>query len=304
MLFVVTPVHNRKEILRRFLQCLEDQHFRDFEVVIVDDGSTDGTSEMVAQAFPDVTLLKGDGNLWWSGGTNMGLRYVLTKASVDDFVLIINDDLEIDPDYIERLISFAHQHPRALLGSVVVDVLDPDIIWDGGHLWNWTTAKHRILNRGMRLSSFPLSTYFEVSHLTGRGMLAPVSVFREIGLYDAKNFRHRGDTELPVRARKRGYKLLVFYGAKVRSHIGLTHPSEMNRYRLTDCGRYFFDFRSSGSIAFRFRFALKASTSPLQFLSFLTLDLARTGVHFFKNCDYSLPFRNCNLTPQHMDEMI
>lgn len=304
MLFVVTPVHNRKEISRRFLQCLQEQHFREFEVVIVDDGSTDGTSEMVMQTFPAAILLKGDGDLWWSGGTNMGLRYVLARASDDDYVLIINDDLEIDPDYIERLLSFARRHPRALVGSVVVDLRDPDVIWDGGHVWNWTTAKHRILNRGKHLSSFPLSTYYEVSHLTGRGMLAPVRVFREIGLYDAKNFRHRGDTELPVRARKRGYKLLVFYGAKVKSHIGMTHPSEMNRYRLADCGRYFFDFRSSGSIAFRFMFALKSSTSPLQFLSFLMFDLARTGVHFFSNCDYSLTSRTSTLTPHRMDEMI
>lgn len=290
MIYVVTPVHNRREITKAFLNCLRKQRFRDFQVVIVDDGSTDGTSGMIETEFPEVTLLKGDGNLWWSEGTNTGLRHVLMRASNDDHVLIINDDVEIGPEYLERLAGFADQHPRALVGSVVVDIRQPDVISDGGRLRNWKTAKHRILNEGVSLSSFPRSTYVEVSHLTGRGMLAPVRLFREIGLYDSEHFKHRGDTELPVRASKNGYRLLVYYGAVVKSHTEMTDPSEMGRYRLADFTRYFFDFRSSGSFSFRFRFAQKTAQSPVQFFSYFAFDLARITTHFFRNCDYSIPY--------------
>ncbi len=286
MIYVVTPVHNRKEVVRCFLECLRSQTSRDFEIVIVDDGSTDGTSNMVEKEFPEVTLLKGDGNLWWTGGTNLGLQYVLRRASDDDHVLIINDDVEIDPDYLERMLAFAVQHPRALIGSVIVDADDPKVIWDGGRLRNWTTAKHRMLNQGMQLSSFDPSTYYEVSQLTGRGVLAPTRVFREIGLYDAVHFKHRGDTELPLRAKKHGYQLLVYYGAVVKSYTALTHSSETHRYRLSDFKQYVFDFRSSGSLSFRFYFALKSATTPLQFMSFLTFDVTRTIIHFFRNCTY------------------
>ena len=285
MVYVITPVHNRREITRNFLECLRRQSLRDFEVVIIDDGSTDGTSSMIAEEFDEVSLLTGDGALWWTGATNVGLRYALAKAADDDYVLIINDDVEIDDDYLDRMTSFAARHPRALVGSVIVDVKDPDRIVDGGRLRNWITAKLEILHRGLPLSSFSRDDFFEVAQLSGRGMLAPVRLFREIGLYDAERFKHRGDTELPVRAARHGYRLLMYYGAAVRSHTDLTNATEMGRYRLGDFRKYFFDFRSSGSVAFRYNFAVSTYRSPLQFTTFLLFDLARSTSHFFRNCD-------------------
>lgn len=286
MIFVVTPVHNRREVTRRFLQCLRNQSYKDFEAIVVDDGSTDGTCHMIQNDFNDVTLLTGDGTLWWTGGTNKGLTHVLDKAKEDDYVLIINDDVVIGPEYIDRLHTFACRHPRSLVGSVIVDVDAPEIISDGGRIRNWITAKKYALNAGEPLSSFPDTTFYPVSQLTGRGMLAPVRVFREIGLYDAKRFRHRGDTEWPVRAQKNGYQLLIYYGAVVASHRELTHPTERGQFRLSDFRRYFFDFRSSGSISYRYHFARASSVSIFQFASFFVCDIARTMIHFFRHCEY------------------
>ncbi|MEX2400237.1 MAG: glycosyltransferase family 2 protein [Rhodothermales bacterium] len=285
MVYTITPVHNRRPITRTFLECMRKQTFEGIRVVIVDDGSTDGTSDMIRKEYPEVTLLTGDGSLWWSGGTNLGLNHLLTEAEDDDYVLIINDDLEIEPSYVQRLTDFARRHPDALIGSVVVDIEKPDTVWDGGRLTNWITAKHRVMNQGRSLSSFPDSAYFEVSQLTGRGTLIPVSVFRKVGLYDDVHFRHRGDTEFPVRASRQGYRLLVYYGARVMSHVNLTHGSEQEaHYRLRDFRHYFFDFRSSGWIKFRFYFALKTAISPLQFVSFFVCDLLRVSVHFLRRC--------------------
>lgn len=284
MIYVITPVYNRREITRNFLRCMERQTYVEKEIVIVDDGSSDGTSDMIREEFPDTALLTGDGDLWWSGGTNVGLEYVLARAKNDDYVLIINDDLEVEPDYLERLASFAQPRPHAIVGSVVVTVENPDVIWDGGRTLNWITAKRRILNQGAALCDFPPSTYFTVSELTGRGMLAPVRAFREVGVYDARAFKHRGDTEWPVRASRNGYELLVYYGAKVMTYPDLTHLSEKRPYRLRDFRAYFFDFRSSGWLRFHYNFALKTARSPLQFLSFLTMDMLRISVSFFRNC--------------------
>ncbi len=283
MVYVVTPVHNRRALTRRFLACLARQTYPDVEVIIVDDGSTDGTAAMIQRDFPEVTLLQGDGALWWTGGTNRGLRHVLTIAAPRDYVLIINDDLEFDADYLHRLVDVADRHPRTIVGSVVVPIDAPETIWDGGRRTNWRTAKDRILHAGEPLRCFPEAYAVDVSQLTGRGMLAPVSAFREIGLYDAAHFPHRGDTEWPVRASRQGYRLIVTYDAVVKSHVDKTFgPDVQAVYHLRDIRRYFFDFRSSFWIKFRFYFALKTATSPLQFLSYFSWDLLRITVHFLR----------------------
>ena len=283
MVYVVTPVYNRKKLTEKFLQCLLNQTFKEIEVVIIDDGSTDGTSDMIENLYPRVTLIKGTGDLWWSGGTNEGLLYVIGKAKDDDYVLIINDDLEFENDYVEKIVTFAQQHPKTLVGSVVVDINHPDKIWDGGRMTNWFTAKDRILNVDASLADFEPNTYFEVSQLTGRGMLAPISVFKDAGMYDAVRFKHRGDTEFPVRAAKEGYKQVVFYDAVVKSHVDNTYEFDIKDvYQLSDMRRYFFDFRSSFWLRFRFNFALKTAKSPLQFVSFIICDLIRITVHFLK----------------------
>ena len=76
---IVTPVHNRKEIT---LQCLKslskiNQEGLDVHIIVVDDGSTDGTSEAIESRYPEVEVIKGDGNLWYTEGTNVGVRAAL-----------------------------------------------------------------------------------------------------------------------------------------------------------------------------------------------------------------------------------
>ena len=283
MVYVITPVYNRKDLTQRFLACLKRQTYPDIETVIIDDGSTDGTSQMIESQYPEVTIIHGTGDLWWTGGVNEGLLYTIEKASVDDYVLIINDDLEFDEHYVENLVRFAQHHPNTLIGSLVVDIEHPDRIWDGGRMTNWITAKDRILHVGRKISDFEEGAYFEVSQLTGRGMLAPVNAFNEVGLYDAVRFKHRGDTEFPVRASRQGFRQVVYYDAVVRSHVNDTFEFDIkDEYRLSDLKRYFFDFRSSFWLKFRFNFALKTAKSPIQFVCFFACDMIRVTVHFLK----------------------
>ena len=70
MVYIVIPCFNRKKLTRGCLQALENQTYKDFKVIVVDDGSTDGTANMITREFPETILLFGDGNLFWTGATN------------------------------------------------------------------------------------------------------------------------------------------------------------------------------------------------------------------------------------------
>jgi GT2 family glycosyltransferase len=280
-IYVVVPVFNRKNLTQRFLHCMSKQTFRNFEIIVVNDGSTDGTAELVAEQFRQVQLLRGDGNLWWTGAINLGIRHAMAQALEDDAILVINDDLEVDSDYLGSLDRLWHSMPKTLIGSVIVDIKNPDIIFDGGRIVNWWTAKFKILNSQKKLLEFEKNHYVDVSLLTGWGTLIPIQVFREIGLYDDQHFQQCGDTELPVRAKNVGYRLIVSYSSIAKIHVEASDGLNISgHYSLRDLNKYLFGTKSNYRLKYRFFFALNTAINPFAFISFLLLDLLRITYHF------------------------
>lgn len=281
-IYIIVPVFNRRPLTERFLHCIREQSFRDFEIIVVDDGSSDGTAELIAGQFKEVQLLRGDGNLWWTGAINLGIQHAMVSASQDDAVLVINDDLEIDSEYLANLHELWRAMPRTLIGSVVVDINNSEVIFDGGRIVNWWTAKFAILNSHRKLSEFPSDYFIDVSFLTGWGTLIPIQVFRKIGLYDDKHFQQCGDTELPARAKNAGYRLIVSYAAIAKIHVDASDAVNVSTsYSLRDAKRYFFGIKSNCRLKYRFFFALNTAKNPVAFLSFFLFDLLRITCHFF-----------------------
>jgi len=280
-IYIVVPVYNRKPLTHRFLDCLAKQTFRHFVIIVVDDGSTDGTSELIRDEFPEVILLRGDGTLWWTGAVNVGIRRALLDASADDAVLIINDDLEVDPVYLDRLYRVWQSNPNTLIGSVVVDINDPDHILYGGEKIDRRVAKFTTLNSGKRLSEFSSDYFVKVSTLHGMGTLIPVPVFRDVGLYDDKHFQQCGDYELPCRASKRGYALITAYNAVVKIHKDASARINVRGvYSIKDLKPYFFGIKSNFRLKYRIFLARSIATNYFTFCSYIVCDFARITFHF------------------------
>ena len=119
MVTVVIPVHNRKHFTRDCLASLKAQTRQPDGIIIVDDGSTDGTGEMLQYDFPEVTVLSGDGNLFWTAAINKGIKYALDHGS--RFILTLNNDTVASPDFIEKMMMAATEYPNALVGALDID---------------------------------------------------------------------------------------------------------------------------------------------------------------------------------------
>jgi GT2 family glycosyltransferase len=280
--YIVIPVHNRFEKTRDCLRSLQQQKEDDFTIVVVDDGSTDETKEMIRNEFPQVVLLSGSGNLWWVGAVNKGLRYVMSVCKLEDYILILNNDLVVLSDYITNLLRAAQSKPNAIIGSVETTEKSPNIIKNGGYDVKWNTAKNTIINKGKNLGEFPNHFLMPVSKLTGRGTLFPSTVFREVGLYDCDHFKQCGDTELTSRALLQyGYDLFVSYDAVVISCMDENdNINARSYYTLAEFKEYFFGIKSHHNIKDHYWFARKVAPNKLWFFRFVSLEFIRNVYHF------------------------
>src|SRR5271157_5991048 len=101
VVFVVTVSHNRRQSTMAFCESLNRQTFRNFVLMLVDDGSTDGTVDLV-RGYPfRKEICCGSGNLWWAGGVRRGLaRLKALRPDPEDLVLIVNDDTTFEKDFL------------------------------------------------------------------------------------------------------------------------------------------------------------------------------------------------------------
>jgi GT2 family glycosyltransferase len=255
--WVIIPVHNRKALTRDCLQSLAKQSYSHHSVIVIDDGSTDDTEEMMKREFPDICLLKGDGNLFWTRSVNQGVEEALKRAEQKDYILTLNNDVIFESDYLEKLVLAARKSPKSLVGSVVIDERDNSSVIDGGIRIHWFTAKFEKLMSGINYQELlrGKNVLPQVDALSGRGALIPAQVFLEHGLFNARLLPHyAADYEFSIRAKSKGYSLFMNYEAV------LIHRDEQGGYKRASYSwrhllESFTSIRSPNNLYYRWNFA-------------------------------------------------
>lgn len=224
MIYIVIPVHNRKATTLECLHYLQRQTYRDYKIIVVDDGSTDGTAAAITAAYPEVVILTGNGQLWWAGAMHTGIAWVMRQAQDTDDVLSLNDDVMIEPDYLQQLITASKNNHQAVVGSLCKDVKDHTKILDAGIRISWKPYRYS------QVTYHPEQPYVKtVDTVSGRGVLIPVSVIKHVGNFIPKQFPHYGaDYEYGLRIKAAGFPLVIANQAIVYLHDDLTgfRPSE------------------------------------------------------------------------------
>lgn len=135
MIYVVTASHNRKKTTSEFAHQLACQRDVDIKLVLVDDGSTDGTGDAVKQILPDAVVIRGNGNLWWGGALNEAYKWLVKNAGLNSYVMFSNDDVLFPEDYLLKMSTILAKKNKTLvsgygIGDVTKKVVDCPIVWD------------------------------------------------------------------------------------------------------------------------------------------------------------------------------
>lgn len=244
-IFIVIPVYNRLEFTKNCLLSLRKQSYKNFKVIVIDDGSTDGTEEILKNEFPEVHVIKGDGNLWWTAATNLGVKYALENNA--EYILTLNNDTIAFPDFLEKMIYWAEQKPNALLGAFAVDYNSNNPVY-GGEKANWKFATAINL-----LKILPIEKQFglhAVTHFPGRGLLIPTVVFKKIGLYDEKYLPHyAADYDFTFKAKKYGFEIYCNYDAKIFIYPEASGDKQNRLKRnLTNYYNHLFGIKGGGNL--------------------------------------------------------
>ena len=210
---LVTPVHNRRDITLHCLRSLSriDRTGLEVHVVVVDDGSTDGTADAIREKFPDVRVIQGDGNLWYTAGTNLGIRTAL--ESNPDYILCFNDDSIFDAGSVRALVDRAERNQNSIVGALLLLWDEPHRVFQVAPYWNTLRGgwQHR---RQLIVWNVP-STAFAVDLIVGNCVLYPRKAFELFGLPDPTISAQYGDSEFTTRIRKAGWDLLIEPKARI-----------------------------------------------------------------------------------------
>jgi GT2 family glycosyltransferase len=214
---IITPIFNRIGHLDRFLTAVKSIRYSNYRLVIVDDGSTDGSSEHLRRHHPEVVLLRGDGNLWWAGATNLGIAWALEQGF--DFVLTYNDDQICSPDLLGKLVDFAVRNPDAIVSPPIYYLHERDRLLSGGIRLDPRTGE--TFGVGNESRAGDLSLPYEVDGVPGYAMLIPAAALRKAGPFDNRRFPQiYMELEFCLRAKRQGFRCLVVPGTSVWNDRG------------------------------------------------------------------------------------
>lgn len=196
---VVIPNWNGRELLEVVLPTLAAQEYRDVQVLVVDNGSSDGSVDYLTARWPDIEVLALPENVGFAPAVNRGI-----EASDSEFVALVNNDVELDPHWLGELVAALDRHlGAASAGSKLVDFHDRSVLDGAGDLAMWSGS---CVRRGhAQPDDGRYEKPEEIFSPCAGAAIYRRAAFDDVGLFDEDFFAYLEDVDWGFRARLRGW---------------------------------------------------------------------------------------------------
>lgn len=236
-IYILLPVHNRKQVTECFIDCLVIQTYTNYHLVLIDDGSSDNTDEMVKSKVKNLTVLKGKGDWWWAGSLQRGLDW-LKKNNTDEnaLILFINDDVCFSPDYLELACKVMTNKKGKLVLSRFKSSENECVIETG------------VCADLMRLSFKVAEVGEKINCLSTRGLFVYWKDILVIGDFHPKLLPHYlSDYEFTIRAHNKGFECETSSKLLIEPRDDTTGFHEIKGVCFSKFMRIYFSKKSAGN---------------------------------------------------------
>lgn len=254
MLYVTTAVRNRFNITKEFVESLKKQTFKDFRLILVDDGSTDDTDKMIKEKLPESIILYGNGNLWWGGSLHKIYKYIKkNNLKKDDYILIVNDDIKFENNFLLNAIDILNKNPGIIISACGYSS-KAKTHKDGAILYDFKTGVFKLLETNM-----------EGNCASTRALFLKIDDFLKIGGFRPILLPHyASDYEWTIRASRKGYKIMSFENLKYEINEDTTGLHDYNNLKGINFILKVFSKKSGFNPIYRINFIILAT--PLKYL--------------------------------------
>jgi hypothetical protein len=228
--YVIVVNWNGKGVTLDCLDSLRRVTYPALKVLVVDNGSTDGSVAAFTSGFPEVEILSLNENRRFAGGNNAGIRRALEAGA--DFVLLLNNDTVVDPGFVQPLLDRFHREERC--GMAVPKIFyhhPPHLLWyAGGEISFWTgTMRHR----GIReKDSGQYNEPGDTGYATGCCVLVSREIIARVGAMDEDYYMYTEDADWSMRVRRAGYRVLYEPNAFLWHKLSISAGGHLSRFKL------------------------------------------------------------------------
>ncbi len=212
LVYLIVLAWNQKQDTLMCLASVSRLTYPNFRVVLVDNASVDGTAEEVREKYPEVKVIRNEKNLGFTGGNIKGEEYACAQGA--DYIMLLNNDVEVAPDFLEPLIKVAEAD--AAIGAIgpLIHFFEPrDRVQSAGCNRKWLGLNNQKLFCGKPDKNIP--ELLESDMVSGAALCIKRKIIEEVGFLDNIYFAYNEDVDLCYRIRKAGYRIVTVKASRI-----------------------------------------------------------------------------------------
>ena len=217
---------NSFELTKDTLESLQKTTYTNYDCIVVDNGSADGSGDLIESTFPNCIVLKSITNKGFTGGNNIGMDYALQYGY--EYIMMLNNDVAVEPNFLEPLIAKLDQD--ASVGAVQPLIYfhhDRNLIWNAGSRYlSWIGLPLTLMYFRKDPLRLQMNMQKKIDWITGCAFMIRASVLRKTGTLKEPYFIYFEDVDLSFRIKQAGYQLGYVPESVIYHIAGMSHKSK------------------------------------------------------------------------------